>query len=185
MDTLIAHGTGVEALPPEEVTEELVAEPVTLAVEPAKEVAIESEETPAPEPVGEAVPEQEEIAEKEGALVATAGLEESDLYSGDVELVLSPPVTAARMTELYSYLQANPDIKILRAAGSWDRGTVVAISLDKPLPLLKLLTEIPSLEAEPATSAGAMKGLTEKGKVTEQISISFGSQDATPVEPAS
>ena len=103
------------------------------------------------------------------------GAAASQLYSGEVELLIAPPVSAARVTTLYNHLQSSPELKILRTAGSWDRGTVVDIELERPMPLLSFLSDIPALEVVPG--GGAVKGVSEKGRPPQRISLAFKDQD--------
>ena len=59
------------------------------------------------------------------------------------------PVELEMVSKLYSYLQTMPEIKILHTRGSWDRGTTVTVVLDKPMPLISMISKIPGVEATP------------------------------------
>ena len=56
------------------------------------------------------------------------------------------PVELKAVSKFYNYLQAMPDIKILRTTGSWDRGTTITVVADKPFPLLSTIWERPDME---------------------------------------
>jgi vacuolar-type H+-ATPase subunit E/Vma4 len=98
-------------------------------------------------------------------------------YIGEVELILVPPVDLTKVSELYERLKAIPEVKIVRTVGSWDRGTTVTVALDKPLPLINILAEMPGFEARPAQSekGSLLKGTTglvgEKGGATRRVEI--------------
>ena len=52
------------------------------------------------------------------------------------------------VSKLYNYLQTTPDLKILYTKGSWDRGTTIMISLEKPLPLVGMISNIPGIRVK-------------------------------------
>jgi len=108
-----------------------------------------------------------------------------------VELVLSTPVDPAAMSELYDRLQEIPDLKVLRTVGSWDgrkhpiQETTIVILLDKTLPLVDVLANIPSVEAIPevAKKESAPHGLLKKietlgtkGKPIRRVRIALKKQ---------
>lgn len=80
--------------------------------------------------------------------------ERSAIYSGEVELVVAPPVNAAVIAQLYNKLLAKPEVKIIRAVGSWDKGTTITVLMERPLALINLLAEIPELKSGTPTSQG-------------------------------
>ena len=73
--------------------------------------------------------------------------EDAQLYEGKLEgtvdLTLLPPVELSGMSKLLSELQKNPDVKILRTAGSYDKGITITLLLEKPLSAVDMLTSIP------------------------------------------
>jgi len=70
----------------------------------------------------------------------------SELFDGEVEVAMAPPINIARLLSVTRYLEKNPDIKILQTAGSWSTGSIVTIFLDTPLPFIDLLKAIPNVE---------------------------------------
>lgn len=145
-------------VPPEE---EAVPEPVALATESGAEPR-------SPEPVAavkeEVFEQQLPEVEKPGEGEVKATLPKYDsqaLYTGVVELTVAPPVDLAKMSELYNRLQATPELRILRTVGSWDRGTVITLLLEKPIPLIGMLSEIPSVETrmQPSEKGGLLGGI--------------------------
>ena len=42
-----------------------------------------------------------------------------------------------------------PEIKILHTRGSWDRDTTITVVLDKPIPLISIISETPGVEVTP------------------------------------
>ncbi len=76
-------------------------------------------------------------------------LDKEALYEGEVELAIAIPVSPPAMSKLYNQLQMTPEIKILYTRGSWDQGTTITFSLDRPLPLIGMISKIPGIEIEP------------------------------------
>ena len=108
-----------------------------------------------------------------------------DLYNGEVDLILSPPVDFGRVSELYSHLQTLPEVRVLHTAGSWEQGTVVTVIIDKAGPLIGPLKTLPTIDAKPLltpNSSGllksAMGSLGEKGRRRQRISIAFKESEA-------
>ena len=112
-----------------------------------------------------------------------------DLYNGEVDLILSPPVDFGRVSELYSHLQTLPEVRVLHTAGSWEQGTVVTVIIDKAGPLIGPLKTLPTIDAKPLltpTSSGllksAMGSLGEKGRRRQRISIAFKESEAPQLD---
>ena len=76
-------------------------------------------------------------------------LDSQALYTGEIELDIPVPVELKMVSKLYNYLQTIPELKILRTRGSWDRGTTITVVLDKPMPLISLISKIPDVEVTP------------------------------------
>lgn len=76
--------------------------------------------------------------------------ESQSLYTGEVELTITKPVSPSMVSKLYNYLQTTPEIKFVRTSGSWDRGTTITVVLDKPIPLISvLLAKLPEANITP------------------------------------
>ena len=72
------------------------------------------------------------------------------LYTGQVELAIDVPVDPNIVSKLYNYLQTTPEIKFVRTSGSWNRGTTITVVLDKPIPLISVISsKIPEAEVTP------------------------------------
>ena len=112
---------------------------MSITAEPAETVPEVSEEQPIPEEVVERPRREEPIRPR---VVSEA------LYANEVELNLRPPVDSAMISDLFNHLQAMPELRILRTIGSWDRGTTITVSLERPMPLIKMLSEFPKVRAE-------------------------------------
>ncbi len=69
-------------------------------------------------------------------------------YTGEVDIELAPMANTDNVVKLYSLLQGISTLRILRTAGSSDRGTVIAVDVSQPLPLTELLTKTDELDAE-------------------------------------
>ena len=69
------------------------------------------------------------------------------------------------VSQLYESLQTIRELRILHTRGSWDKGTVIAVVLDKSMPLVSLLSEMAGVEVT-AT-------LPQKDSLVEGISSSL------------
>jgi len=116
------------------------------STQPGEEVAIS-------EPVPAAVEESlGQHSEKEGYGTKPVSLkrDSQSLYTGQVELAMDVPVNPNIVSKLYNYLQTTPEIKFVRTGGSWNRGTMITVVLDKPIPLISVLSsKIPEAEVTP------------------------------------
>jgi hypothetical protein len=140
----------VQSQEKQEKTEELVAE----------ETAPQEEGTAVTEAVtGEALAEEEraeeggkkerEVPKKRPRRVATKE-EGRSLYTGEVDLSIEVPVEPTMVAKLYSYLQTTPEIKFVRTTGSWNKGSIITIVLDKPIALIsELASRLPEADVLP------------------------------------
>ena len=131
--------------------EEKVEQPVQLEKEVTVSELGEAIAEPA-ETITEELPKlhpPEEKPGKEEPVSAPIKLDSQALYDGEVELATTVPVDPVAVSRLYNYLQTTPEIKILYTSGSWDRGTTIAVTLDKPLPLIGMISKIPGIEVTP------------------------------------
>lgn len=69
----------------------------------------------------------------------------SDLYSGNVEITLPPPVGLNQMLQLHRHLKENPKVAVLSLTGSVDQGITIKVMVDTPIPLLKTIAELPEV----------------------------------------
>jgi len=141
----------------EEAAEEEV-EPVQL-----QEKAAVSETVKA---TAEELLEQHPPEERPEEVEARAELLKQDiqtLYTGEVELAIATPVDLKMVSKLYNHLQTIPEIRILNTGGSVDRGTIITVVLDKPVPLIGIISKILKIEVTPELSD---KG----GSVKEKLS---------------
>jgi len=71
-------------------------------------------------------------------------------YSDEVELAIDAPVDLKMVSKLYEILQTIPDLRILYTSGSVNRGTIITIVLERPMPLTSVISsKIPEIEAIP------------------------------------
>ena len=139
----------------EEAIEEVIEQPVQLQEEPPKEEIAEPtqprDEVTVSEPV-EATTEEhllEERPSREEANLAPLKEGSQTLYAGEVELAIAMPVDLVTVSKLYNHLQTMPELRILRTTGSWDRGTSITVVLDKPIPLINIISKISGVEVTP------------------------------------
>jgi len=85
-----------------------------------------------------------ESAEYVTALTLPQG--DSLLFDGEIEVVMAPPVDPVQLIRFRRNLQDTPQLKISRTSGSWNGGTIITVLIDKPLPLIDMLKEIPDVE---------------------------------------
>ena len=144
----------------EKVTEEKVDEPAQLQEkatgERIEEPVLSLEEAAVSEPVVAMVEEslgQRSLEKRRGRERTGPSLTKEDrnsLYTGEVELAIDVPVDPNMVAKLYNYLQTTPEIKFVRTSGSWNRGTTITVVLDKPIPLISVISsKIPEAEVTP------------------------------------
>ena len=138
--------------PAQEFSEEKIEEPVQIRDEAAEEKV---EETIVSELVAAIVTEEpleQHLPEgKPDTAKIKPGLPKKDsLYTGEVELAIAKPLNPKMVSKLYNYLQTTPEIKFAHTSGSWARGTTITVVLDKPIPLISVLSsKIPEAEITP------------------------------------
>jgi len=143
----------------------------------AEETAPQEEEPAAVEPVAEkGEPEkagkQEQKAPKKESEIIVTKEESQSLYTGEVELTIGVPVEPTMVANLYSYLQTSPEIKFVRTAGSWNRGSTITIVLDKPIPLISVLAaKLPLANVVPERPVGS--GHVKDRRGMRKINISL------------
>lgn len=102
--------------------------------------------------ITEELPKQLSTQEKPGKeepISAPLTLDTQALYDGEIELTIAPPIDPVAVSKLYNQLQMAPEIKILYTRGSWNQGTTITVSLDRPLPLLDIISRTPNIEITP------------------------------------
>jgi DNA-binding NarL/FixJ family response regulator len=63
----------------------------------------------------------------------------------DVDMVISPPVDTATVLKLYQWLQGVAFADVNEVVGSWTGDTVVKVTLRRPIPLIRMLSELPEV----------------------------------------
>ncbi|MFC1907658.1 hypothetical protein ACFLW8_06195, partial [Chloroflexota bacterium] len=86
--------------------------------------------------------EKREVEETQEVAAGTSSM----IYQGDVQLVVSSPVGLEQVRELKESLEQVEDLKILWTGGSVENGTIIAVSLENPIPLISILNKIPTVE---------------------------------------
>lgn len=140
----------------EKETEDSLSVADKAAEEKAEEPAQPVEEAAASEPVTVTAvePLEQRSTEKghggEETKPAPLKQDSHSLYTGEVELAIGVPVDPNVVAKLYNYLQTTPEIKFVRTSGSWNRGTTITVVLDKPIPLISVISsKIPEAEITP------------------------------------
>jgi len=102
-----------------------------------------------PEPVAHVKPEkktkepQKQFSLSEEKVEAK---ESPDIYEGNVELVIPPPLGLDRMLQLHKHLRNIPNIEVLNLGVSADKSITIRVSLENPTPLRKILEDLPEVE---------------------------------------
>ncbi|MDP2744160.1 MAG: hypothetical protein Q8P00_03725, partial [Dehalococcoidia bacterium] len=91
-------------------------------------------------PSGPSLAEQNPGPDETGMGTALSERDGQALYAGEVELVVGVPVDLKMLAKLFNFLQTTSEIKIHRISGSWDRDTTVTVAVDKPIPLISIIS---------------------------------------------
>ena len=70
----------------------------------------------------------------------------AELYEGTVKLTIVSPVDYKQMRKLEEYLRQVQNLRLVLVGGSVEEGTKIVVSAEKPIPLVSVLREIPSVE---------------------------------------
>jgi len=133
---------------PTQLSEEASEEEIEEATQPREEAAESEPVAAVEEPLGQRPPEKRE--DREETKPSLPKPDRQSLYAGEVELAIGVPVVPNMMAKLYNYLQTTPEIKFVRTSGSWNRGSTITIVLDKPIPLISVISsKIPEAEVTP------------------------------------
>jgi len=114
--------------------------------------AIEQEEAEAESELEATAHAQEEAstAESEGIQPAIeqeeAKQESPPLYEGTVELKIPPPIPFDRMLQLHKNLKRIPEIGVTNVQRLGDKGLTMELRLQSPIPLLKIIGNLPEVE---------------------------------------
>jgi len=133
---------------PAQPQEEALAEEAEQPAQPQEEAVIsEPAEEITEELLEEHLPEEMPGREETGSVQLKQNSQ--TLYGGEVELAIAMPVELKLVSKFYNHLQTIPEIKIRHTKGSWDRGTTITVVLDKPTPLISVISKIPGVEVIP------------------------------------
>jgi sulfite reductase alpha subunit-like flavoprotein len=70
----------------------------------------------------------------------------SEIYEGDVRLVVPSAVTLKHVTQFQEHLRKVDNLKIALVGGSVDEGVIIVVSLEQPVTLIRILNEMPMVE---------------------------------------
>jgi len=68
------------------------------------------------------------------------------LYKGTIELAILPPVSLQQILQLHEHLRPITQMNVLNLGGSVDKGITIRICIETPIPLLKILRDLPEVE---------------------------------------
>jgi len=88
-----------------------------------------------------------------GEEMVTEEKTDEKLYSEVVKIVIERPVEIEQLKKLTALVQEIPELRLLLTGGSAEEGNKIVVSAEQPLPLEKILSEMP-----------LVAGVTKKGK---------------------
>jgi len=103
----------------------------------------------------EAIIREQQVTITDEAQAEKDSIEQSDetteedslpLYEGTVELQVTAPVAFDRMLQLHKDLRQIPEVEITSLSRPTDKGLTIELHLINPLPLLKILGELPEIQ---------------------------------------
>jgi len=71
---------------------------------------------------------------------------DAGLYEGVMELTIVPPIDLGQMENLEKDLRQVENLRLVLVGGSVDEGNKIVVSAEKPIPLLRILGEMPAVE---------------------------------------
>jgi len=77
---------------------------------------------------------------------AEAGAVTAELYSGVVKLAIASSADFERVKKFEEFLAQVKDLQLVSVGGSADEGTMIVVSVEKPIPLLSVLSHMPLVE---------------------------------------
>ena len=165
------------------VMSEEPAEPVPQSPVSSLQSPVPSPQSPVPSPQSPAPGPQSPtpVPSPQPPIPTMLEVDDSDLYTGEVELVILPPADIKLASRLYNYLQAITDLKVLYTRGSWDQGTTIAVVLEKPVALIKVLTSTKDLvvtvglleEKEGGTPGKAISLFKRQNKGSKRLGVTL------------
>ena len=69
-----------------------------------------------------------------------------DIYEGNFELVVPSPVSFEQVKQFAERLGQVENLKVVWLGGSVDEGTIIGVSVQKPMTLIQILNEMPAVE---------------------------------------
>lgn len=147
---------GLETETKKEIEEDVPSETVKTSVEKRDEAPGEASEDSAQALVAElsetvVATAQEETPDQKEATAGRRGQDKQSAYSGHVDIVMLAPINTNVVTKLYNYIHTTPEIKLISTSGSWNKGTTLTVNVDKPIPLMSVLSSLlPDLEIKTA-----------------------------------
>ncbi len=71
---------------------------------------------------------------------------DSATYKGDFQLVLLSPVGFKQVRQFAERLERVKELRVMWTGGSMDEGAVIGVSVSEPVPLVRILSEMPVVE---------------------------------------
>jgi len=91
--------------------------------------------------------EAEKQAEKEAKEAQKAAQDiGSEIYEGNVELVVPSAADFKQVRQFEERLKEFENLRIVWVGGSVDKGTIVGVSVQKPMILIRILNKMPMVE---------------------------------------
>ena len=71
---------------------------------------------------------------------------DAEVYEGEFQLVLPLDVSSKQLKQFEEYLRKVEDLTVLLTGWSSDEGSIISVSLQKPMNLLHFFSEMPTVE---------------------------------------
>jgi len=118
--------------------------------EPAKEVEVETKDEAEPLAQLRTIIEAEKAEQARKVKIKTKKGAKHDgdakIYHGNVRLVVISPSGFGLVSEFNKYLDRVEDLRVLFVGASADEGAIIAVSVQKPMTLIRTLNEMPMVE---------------------------------------
>ena len=103
----------------------------------------------------------QERPDREETELDLPGRDSQTPYTDEVELAIAAPVDLKMVSQLYESLQTIRELRILHTSGSANRGTIITVVLESPMPLISVISsKMPEVEATPELpgNSGSFEG---------------------------
>ena len=117
---------------------------------------------------------------------ATMPVPPPDMYEGELDLLVEPYTNVAMISKFYRDLSTVAGIRVLRTAGTWDKGTVITVLLEEPMSPPSLDQRLPAdVQVSPVKAEGEgwwKSAIGRRGKAGAHNAIAIEFTPATKTD---